>query len=229
MMQVMRFRGVGLAALACFGQVTERAAAQGLGTDDVASEGAAPAERTELSRFELGLGPHAGVRAGDACRPVLSDVMTCESTQALIGWHVAPRYRATQRLAIGVLGAVTLGERSAVHTRTWWRIGAEGRLHPLTPAAVDLWIGVDAGLVAVVDRLFGEFDPERTYTRYAPALGAKLGVDLLVARWLAISPELHGFAFLFGQESSAIAPRPVYGTQVGATLGVSGTLLLGTP
>jgi hypothetical protein len=173
---------------------------------------------------EVGLGPHAGMVFGDLCSRD-GDVVGCTQGAGFAGLQVAPRWRLSPALSIGGLGAVALGSGTAdSDSQTWWRGAAELRLHPAGAGSPDLAFGVDAGVVAVIDRA----PRMQTQSHVAPAFGATVALDFAITQALALGAELRVLSFLFsGGEALPHDLTTSYGPQLGVALAVTLTIRAG--
>lgn len=183
---------------------------------------AASAEETPPP-IEIGLAPHAGMAFGDACSQH-GDVSECTNGVLFAGVQVAPRWRLAHLLSIGAVASLATGEGAGDVSTTWWRAEAEARLHPFEPSSPDLAFGVDAGMIAVFDR----GTQARSATHLAPALGASCTLDFAITPAFALGTELRLFSWLFHDDLSPAGDSlALYGTQLGFSLGVTGTIRAG--
>jgi hypothetical protein len=172
---------------------------------------------------ELTVGAHVALLFGDATTRSASDVVTITSATSLVGAHFGPRYRFLPTLSFGARGAVSFAGSS-----TFWQGELDARVHPFGVHHPDLWIGVDGGLVAVVQQLEeSELGPTTTSTSTAPLFGAGLGIDFLLTPFLAVGPELRGVFVPFGTAEALPDRGTSYGTQLGVSLAVTATVLVG--
>jgi len=156
----------------------------------------------------------------------------CKSGPLYAGVALAPRYRLSQLFSLGALGAFawkpdseSIGNESGTIdvSFTNFRFEVEGRLHPMGPGDVDLWLGVDAGL-AGRRRSTDVFDGDGRHirsgsnTELGPIGGLSLGVDFHVADFLALGPEFRIAVLTTGSDPT-----------LAMSLGLGGTLLLPAP
>jgi hypothetical protein len=173
--------------------------------------------------FEIGLGPHAGVTFGDMCSGH-GDVYGCTNGAVFAGVQLAPRWRLSHAWSIGAIGSGADGSGTMDDaSQTWWRAEAEARVHPFELASPDLAFGVDAGMIAVFDR---GSDPARSISHVAPALGAACALDFAITPAFALGGELRVFTWLFA-DGNEIDTQAHYGTQLGLSLAVTGTIRAG--
>jgi hypothetical protein len=149
-----------------------------------------------------------------------------------VGPQLAPRWRFARAWSIGAVGAVGFGSGAPRDdSQTWWRAEAEARVHPLLgPGPTDFAVGFDAGFVGVADRAAAHpqtSDSAHSTSALAPAIGGLLAFDFAVSSAFALGFELRIFSFLFGKAEETAATFASYGTQIGASVGLSGTLRTG--
>ena len=145
------------------------------------------------------------------------------------GLHLAPRWRFAPAFSVGLLGSASWVSNIGRESHTYYSAEAEGRWHPVVGGSVDPWLGLDAGVVTVVDFYDAtDYFADETYSHAAPMLGLGVGTEFRVASFLAIGPELRGFALLFNDDRRIdLTGRPRYAAAFGVGLSLSGTLLLG--
>lgn len=174
--------------------------------------------------IEVGLSPHAGMTFGDMCTQD-GDVVGCSNGELFAGVQVAPRGRLSHVLSIGAVASVAAGSGAGDgESQTLWRAAGEVRVHPFEATSPDLAFGVDAGIVAAFDH--GKQEHSVSHTK--PALGALLALDFPIARTLSLGAELRLFSWFFGANTNAQeSGLAIYGTQIGLSLGVTGTIRFG--
>ncbi len=112
-----------------------------------------------------------------------------------LGVHVHAELRPWRRFGLGVLvGGQPWGRGPAYGTTnerstTLWRAAAEGRAYAYSGAAVQLWLAVEAGGIAVRDNVPGS----DAQTAFSPTLGAAVGWDRQVGENLSLGLEIRGF------------------------------------
>jgi hypothetical protein len=214
----MTFRAPWLAALLLWATTLVAGAARA----DVEDEPVLP-ER--LHPVAVSLGGQAALLFGDRCRRMLTDVVGCTSGLGYAGAHLATRLRVDPSWSFGLRGS---GSSSGSAT-TFWQASALARWHPFGAVYPDVWIGPDAGIVAIVEHLDAdELGPEASFTQVAPILGLEAGVDFPVTPILTVGPSLRGFVIPMGGLDYMPSRGTNYSTQLGVELGLALTLLLGS-
>lgn len=176
-----------------------------------------------LAPVAVTVGGQAAMLFGDTCRREASDVIGCSSNGGYAGGHLATAFRLAPLWSVGVRGSASAGTRA-----TWWQANAFARWHVAGAAYPDLWLGVDAGLVAIAEHVeAGELGPATTRTKTAPAVGLEAGIDFPLARILTLGPSLRGLVVPFSGIDYAVDRGSSYATQIGVELGLGATLLLG--
>jgi hypothetical protein len=135
--------------------------------------------------------------------------------------------------SVGALAGLSWsGESPGGADTRWYTLEAEGRWHFLGAGTVDPWVGIDAGVVLDVEGVpASDVYPANTFTQGAPMVGGGVGIDIRVASFLMLSPELRGFAFLFHDGNAVSAPlngESSLTQQNGVMLAMSGTFLGGS-
>jgi hypothetical protein len=173
--------------------------------------------------IEVGLGALAGMSFGDACY-AQGDVVGCSNGAEFAGVQLAPRWRLSRTLSIGALGSVAAGGGVVPDSgsQTWWHAAGEARLHPFDFGGTDLAFGVDAGMVAVIDRV----ESSQSVSHVAPALGTACALDFEITPTFALGTELRLSALLFPGGDTFRTPTQ-YGPQFGFSLGVTATIRAG--
>jgi hypothetical protein len=189
---------------------------------------AQPSERPPLPQHlapvTVSVGGQAAALSGDACTREASDVVGCVSNLGYAGAHLATRFRVHPSWSIGIRGS---GSTGGSH-RSVWQASGLVRWHAFGAAYPDLFLELDAGVVAFAESLDpDELGPATTVTREAPILGLSTGVDFPVATFLTVGPALRALVIPFGQMDPMPDRGTSYSTQLGAELGVSATVLLG--
>ncbi len=202
-------------------------------SDSGAAETKGETERTSVPPIELGAGLHAAIAFGNDCRSTSSDVSGCGAGGTLFGFHLAPRWRLSPEFSVGALGGLSWSGDSWGNVVTkWFTLEAEGRWHVVGAGTVDPWIGIDAGVVLDVEGVpASDIYPANSFTQAAPMVGGGIGIDIRVASFLMLSPEVRGFAFLFHDGNAFTAPsngESSIAQQNGVMLSMSGTFLGGS-
>jgi len=196
---------------------------------------AAETEEARLPRpsthvVEVGFGAQSALAFGDVCYGH-TDVLECSQGFFMNGIHLAPRWRVAPAFSVGLLGSASWVSNLGFESHTFWSAEAEGRWHPVVGSSVDPWLGIDAGVMTIVDRYDQTpYSPEQKFVHASPMLGVGIGTDFQLASFLAIGPALRGFLIFSGDDRSvgAVMNRaPRYDTQFGVGLTLSGTLLVG--
>jgi hypothetical protein len=185
--------------------------------------------------IEIGLAGHAGVVGGNICSHLESDVVGCTAGTTFLDVQLAPRWRLSHLLSLGAVGGASFaGAPHDVDSQNWWRAEAEARVHPFDPGDLDFALGVDFGLIAVIDRVdaMRTFDraPARTDSHLAPAIGALGELAFDVSSGFALGIEMRVFSFLFhGSSADTIGTGSFtsYGRLLGLSFGLTGTIRLG--
>jgi hypothetical protein len=178
---------------------------------------------------ELGLGGGSSLTGGLTCTRIESDVEGCQSVNMVHGLHLAPQYRLLEHWSLGVRGDVAWAASAGTSSTKWWMARAEGRWHLLGHSEPDLWMGLDAGVVAIAQSFQAdELGPAGAETKVAPILGAGIGVDWVLGSRVALGPSLRTFVIpLPGNAEWLLARGTSYTTQFGASLELNVTLLFG--
>jgi hypothetical protein len=171
-------------------------------------------------------GGQAALDFGDRCTREESDVVSCSpGPGGYAGGWLGARYRLHPFWSAGVRGSASIG---TVHD-TWWQASVVGRLHALGDADVDLWVGLDAGVLAVAEHLGpDELGPEDTKTTLAPVVGAGLGIDFAIHRQVLLGPSLRALLMPFDKGERFFPRRgTAYATQIGVEVSAGMTVLIG--
>jgi hypothetical protein len=190
---------------------------------------------TSLRPIEIGLAGHAGVVGGEMCSHLENDVVGCTTGTTFLDVQLAPRWRLSHLLSLGAVGGASFaGAPHDIDSQTWWRAEAEARVHPFDPGDLDFALGVDAGLIAVVDHVDAartfELALARTDSHFAPAIGASGAIEFDVTSAFALGIEMRVFSFLFdGSRADTLGTGSFtsYGRMFGFSFGLTGTIRLG--
>jgi hypothetical protein len=197
----------------------------------------------QSAAFELGVEAYALVTFGDICS-ASEDLITCQNGTGAVGLGIVPRWRLLRPLSLGLLAAygtkpgseATVSSDGSVvqYDTRFWRLAAEGRLHPFDAQSPDIWLGVEAGVAALTDRAEGGNSGQSTFvqskTQYAPSLGAGLGVDFYVLPRVALGLEARGMMFFFEagdapRSQTGVSVDKRYGTQPGLWFALTATII----
>jgi hypothetical protein len=196
-----------------------------LGSSPAAAEddddlGEAGTRERRVAHLELGAGGHVGYSSGNTCARIASDVVGCQGGNVFAGLTLAPRWRFDPAWSLGATGAASWADGVSLgQSLSWWRVSLEARWHPQRGAGIDPWLGLDAGVVALVqDVEADELGPDRSYSGVAPALGASFGLAIPLADALALGFDLRGFLHLFGGSAEDVFPEPDYENESGLLL-----------
>ncbi len=188
--------------------------------------------------FAVTLDGHILAMFNQTCRSTSSDTVECSSGTSWAGLHLAPRWRASDTLSLGLLGALawrpaTQGTLSSDGSSTsfnqrMWRLSAEARGYPFTPDGWQPWLALEAGVASLRDSI--------TYTGYpglsdsavsqtGPVGALAIGVDFLFAPPFAGGLELRGMVIPLGKQppdlGTSAQQATAYGTLIGASLGLN--------
>lgn len=179
--------------------------------------------------IEVGVGGQSALAFGDICYGH-SDVLECTQGFFMNGFHLTPRWRVSPPFSVGLLGSVAWVTNIGYELHTYWSAEAEGRWHPVVGGSVDPWLGIDAGVMTIVDRYDRtDFFAEQKFVHSSPMLGVGAGIDFQVASFLAMGPALRGFMIPSDDNRTiglVVNGAPRYATQFGVGLAVSGTFLV---
>lgn len=190
--------------------------------------------------LEVGVQAYALMTFADACK-MDGDLVTCSSGTSALGLAITPRWRLHRLISVGAIAAygnkpsteaeVSSNGDSVDHTTRFWRLAAEGRLHPIDNHGADPWAALEAGVGALSDvsdtvRL-GQPVASSATTQWAPSVGAGLGVDFYLSDRVALGVEGRGLLLFFRDrpEGYATGTATSYSTQPGVWFAVSATLL----
>jgi hypothetical protein len=197
----------------------------------------------EVARLEVGMQAFVLTTVSDVCSRT-ADVQSCESGASALGLGIVPRYRFLPWLSLGALAAYGTnpatqasvssgGGPTTEYATRFWRLGAQGRVHPWGLGKIEPWLCAEAGLAAFTN-LAETFQGGRSIgsvsdTQLAPSLGVGIGIDFLVLNSLALGIESRGLTMFFKGGD----PQPTgdsdtdrrYGTQLGVWLGLNATIV----
>jgi hypothetical protein len=227
----------GLAALAaCVGSAWAQPATEPAPSPDAAKRS---------PPVEVGVGGFGEMDFGQICQR-RSDVIGCTNGTAFAGVSLAPRWRVSSLFSLGAVGAVgwvpggVSGEASSDGSHKdfrpkQWRLEAEARWHPFRVDGVDPWLGLDAGLAAIIDSLDayapgGGTSGSVSATQLGLAGGAGLGIDFPATSFLALGVELRVAMKSLGHQPPMLdavsdIQAHEFGTLTALSLAVSGTFL----
>lgn len=192
------------------------------------------------SALEIGVEAYALRTFGNACKKN-GDLVSCSSGTGALGLALVPRWRVHRLLSVGALAAY--GSKPSVeseissngdtidHTTRFWRLAAEGRLHPFRTHGSDPWAALEAGVGALSDisdtTRAGQPVATAASTQWAPCIGGGIGVDFYLGDRVALGVEGRGLVLFFGRNPAGYATGATtsYSTQPGAWFAVSATLL----
>lgn len=179
---------------------------------------------------EVGVGGQSALVFGDVCYGHI-DVLECSPGFFMSGIHLAPRWRVAPPFSVGLLGSASWVTNMGFESHTFWSAEAEARWHPVVGGSVDPWLGIDAGIMTIVDRYDRTaYFQEQTYVHSSPILGVGVGTEFQLASFLTIGPALRGFLIFSGDDRPiglVTNGAPRYDTVFGVGLALSGTLLVG--
>lgn len=179
--------------------------------------------------LELGLGAGSAISAGQTCTRLGSDIVGCQAVGIFYGLHLAPQYRFLPHWSLGLRGDFVWAGAQRTTSANWWMARAEGRWHPLDPSGTDLWLGLDAGVVALAQSFQAdELGPRDTRTKIAPIFGGGVGVDWALGSSVALGPALRSFFIPLKEDANWLPDRGnMYASQFAVTLEFNVTFLLG--
>jgi hypothetical protein len=182
---------------------------------------------------------------GNVCQRE-GDLDGCTPGTGSAGVSFAPRWRALPELSVGVVGSLPLPPMSREGTQGSdgshtdiglqpYRLLAEGRYHPFGALDTDPWIGAAFGVSALRDFADvygpnGVHVADHSAMQAAPSGELGVGVDFVVASFLALSLELRGAVASYGHSKEILVAeqdRTVHdvGTLTAVSLGFEGVFL----
>ncbi len=192
------------------------------------------AETTEpgYAPFAIGVSGNLGTGYGLHCYPAMGDVVPCTSDPIrMAGVRLMPRWRGGEGWALGLFGGIARRVFGTWGSAEWWDVEAEARWYPFGAGRFEPWAAGPAGLVIAVDHLsartpeLGVTRPAGTYLSIGPSGGLGIGIDVNLAPWFAIGPEMRGFVLGLNTGDGDFS-RPAYRRQVGFTVGLTLTALV---
>jgi hypothetical protein len=189
-------------------------------------------EAPSYARLAVGASGNLGFSLGSSCPAAVDDTVSCPGGFLLTGLRLLPRWRTSERWAVGLWGGLAVHTVRESGPTDWWDVQAEVRWYPLGAASREYWLGATAGVVTAIDRVPAHstdaappaLHPAHTYVTVGPSGGLGAGFDGTVASFLAIGPELR--VLVFGLNTGQdLASSPHYQPHVGFTLGLTLTAL----
>jgi len=180
----------------------------------------AAAEAVLWPHFELGVDLHGAVSLdGGRCRREQTDVVGCTGlAYGLL--TVAPGLRFSPLLSVAAVPGIGLADRATVLQLT-----AEGRLHPLGLRSLDPSLGLDAGLIGLVDRLpQDEVGPATQLSHFAASFSAFVSFAWQLTD--AVALQLHARVRYLGFPGDDVLARVSYRSTWLGSMGVGANLRL---
>lgn len=201
------------------------------------SVGAAPPDAASHP-LSVSAGGHLLLTFQDVCRKSSPDTVECSSGTGWTGLHVAPRWRVTRPLSLGLLAGVawrpssegtvsTLGGTTE-YRRRMLRLSAEARIRPFDLAPLEPWVGLEVGVVSVRDGIkdTGSLKQEAGVNQTGPIGSCAVGADVFFVPSFAVGLELRGVLIPLGDNPPDLPGQEAtnYGTMLGVSLGLNLTL-----
>jgi hypothetical protein len=174
-----------------------------LATIALVASGAVASEDRPL---RLEAGGHLAMAFGDVCRQDSIDTVGCQQA-FYAGGHLGAAWRPLRFLALGARFGWAAGRNEKTDTITLHSqlvsTAAELRAS-LGLVDVDPWIALDFGVVWARDTASSSSGSSEVVARSSPLLGAGVGIDLPLASWLSLAPEVRYAYFRFDRTQRSI-------------------------
>jgi hypothetical protein len=185
-----------------------------------------PSEPPMAPRLSLNVALFAGVSFGLQCHASGNDTSDCLDNSGTAGLRLAPRWRVSSHLGLGVSSGVAsvTGNSSFAVTR-WWDEQLGARYYIGTPSASQWWLDGTLGVLIAREHTpayqtqIGGMMSEHTATDWAPAASLALGHDIELVRYFGLAPELR--VSFYGLDIHYKGMHPAYNPQTVVTLGVN--------